>query len=41
MYLRGYIDESYNHRTFTLSCVMATSLDWLWIESAWKKMIRR
>jgi hypothetical protein len=40
MMLRGYIDESYNKRIFTLSCIVGTSHDWLWIESAWKKIIR-
>jgi hypothetical protein len=40
MLLRGYIDESYDSRVFTLSCLMATSHDWMWIESAWKKVLR-
>jgi len=37
--LKGYIDESYNQRMFTLSAVFASSLDWAWFESNWKRRI--
>ncbi len=40
MVLRGYIDESYDSQVFTLSCLMATPIDWMWIESVWKKVLR-
>jgi hypothetical protein len=40
MVMRGYIDESYDSHIFTLSCLMATPHDWMWIESAWKKVLR-
>lgn len=38
--LRGYIDESADKRVFTLSCLMARPMDWMWIESKWKKVLR-
>lgn len=41
MILRGYIDESYNSRFFTLSCLLARPQDWMWIQSAWKKVLRQ
>ena len=39
MLLKGYIEESYNERMFTLSAVLATGLNWAWFESHWKKRI--
>ena len=39
MLLKGYIDESYNERMFTLSAVLASGLSWAWFESDWKKRI--
>lgn len=40
MILNGYIDESYNQRFFTLSCLLGRPKDWMWIESEWKKVLR-
>ncbi len=37
--LRGYIDESYNPRMFTLSAILASGLDWAYFISSWKKNI--
>jgi hypothetical protein len=37
--LKGYIDESYNTRMFTLSAVLGTGLNWAYFESAWKKRV--
>lgn len=37
--LKGYIDESYNARMFTLSAVFGTGLNWAYFESAWNKRI--
>src|SRR5579863_3463124 len=36
----GYIDESYNSKLFTLSCLMSDLSGWMWFESAWKKSLR-
>jgi len=41
MILHGYIDESYNQRFFTLSCLLGRPQDWMWIESEWKKVLRK
>jgi hypothetical protein len=41
MLFHGFIDESYNPRTFTLACLTATTSDWLWIELAWVQILRR
>lgn len=41
MKLQGYIDESYNDRFFTLSCILARPKEWMWIESNWKKILRQ
>ncbi len=41
MILHGYMDESGNSRFFTLSCLLARPKDWMWIESSWKKALRR
>jgi len=35
--MRGYIDESYNSKIFTLSCLMSPR--WAFIESEWKKCL--
>lgn len=40
MILHGYMDESGNSRFFTLSCLLARPKDWMWIESAWKKVLK-
>jgi len=40
MVWRGYIDESYGKKFFTLSCLMSDSLNWMWFESAWKRCLR-
>lgn len=40
MLFRGYIDESYSQRMFTLSCLMSDASGWMWFESAWKKCLR-
>jgi hypothetical protein len=40
MILIGYIDESYNHHFFTLSCLLARPQDWMWMQSAWRKVLR-
>jgi hypothetical protein len=42
MLLRGYIDESIDNKQdiFTLSCLMSTGSEWLWLEQAWKKYFR-
>ena len=40
MIFRGYIDESYSERVFTLSCLMSDPPNWWKIESAWKKRLR-
>lgn len=37
--LKGYIDESYNKRVFTLSAILGAGLDWAWFASRWKKCI--
>jgi hypothetical protein len=37
---RGYIDESFNRKLFTLSCLMSDPSGWMWFESAWKKVLR-
>src|SRR5580704_16300418 len=39
VFVRGYIDESYSKRVFTLSCLMAESSDWNRFQSLWKKVI--
>ena len=41
MILHGYMDESGNRRFFTLSCLLARPKDWMWIESSWRKVLRR
>jgi len=41
MILHGYIDESYNSRFFTLSCLLGRPKDWMWFESEWKKVLRQ
>jgi len=41
MFVRGYIDESYGQRIFTLSCLVAIGSKWMWFSSDWKKCIRR
>jgi hypothetical protein len=41
MILRGYIDESFNSKMFTLSCLLATPYEWNWIESRWKGALRK
>jgi hypothetical protein len=38
--LRGFIDESYSQKVFSLSCVMSKPSGWLEIESGWKKCLR-
>ena len=40
MILRGYIDESYSPKVFSLSCVMSNPSGWMHLESAWKKCLR-
>ena len=40
MILRGYIDESYNNKVFTLSCSMSDPANWLRFESAWRNCLR-
>jgi len=37
--IKGYIDESYNKRMFTLSAILASGHNWAWFESDWKKRI--
>src|SRR5581483_11094217 len=39
MKFRGYIDESYSDRLFTLSCLMSTASGWLAFESRWRKCL--
>ena len=39
MVFRGYIDESYNDKLFTLSCLMTSASEWLWFERAWKRCL--
>ncbi len=38
--MRGYIDESYSPKVFSLSCVLSNLSGWMHVESAWKKCIR-
>jgi hypothetical protein len=37
---RGYIDESYGPKLFTLSCLMSDPPTWRKIETSWKKRLR-
>jgi hypothetical protein len=39
MFFRGYIDESYSKKIFTLSCIMSEQPDWHKIELSWKKVL--
>ena len=43
LYLRGYIDESYDHdkvpKVFTLSCLVSYDNMWPWFEMAWAKVL--
>ena len=39
MLMRGYIDESYSAKLFTLSCLMSDPPDWHKMELSWKKKI--
>jgi len=38
--LRGYIDESYNDRLFTLSCVMSDPVGWTDIQRGWRLCLK-
>jgi hypothetical protein len=38
MLFKAYIDESYNNKLFTLSCLMSDR--WAFIESKWKRCLR-
>lgn len=40
MVLKGYIDESYNQRMFTMSAILASGIKWAWFESSWEKHIK-
>ena len=40
MILRGYIDESYNNKLFTLSCVMSNPVGWTDIERGWRLSLK-
>jgi hypothetical protein len=37
--IKGYIDESYDDKLFTLSCAMSNIKGWAAIESSWKKCL--
>jgi hypothetical protein len=39
LFLNGYIDESYNQRAFTLSCLVAKGKDWLEVSRKWKLVL--
>jgi len=39
--LRGVIDESYNVKVFTLSCLIAQGSKWMWLSNDWKKVLKR
>lgn len=41
MFARGYIDESYGQRVFTLSCLVGIGSKWMWFSGDWRKCIRR
>jgi len=41
MLVRGYIDESYSDRVFTLSCLVGIGSNWMWFSSDWRKCVQR
>jgi hypothetical protein len=41
MVLTGHMDESYNTKMFTYSCVLGRGSVWLWLTSEWKKRLRK
>jgi hypothetical protein len=40
MRLKGYIDESYGQKIFTLSCLMSDAKGWISFQFAWKNLLR-
>jgi hypothetical protein len=41
MLVVGYIDESFNNKLFTLSCILTTPAKWTDIEMRWKAVLRQ
>jgi hypothetical protein len=41
MLVVGYIDESFNNKLFTLSCILTTTAKWIDIEMKWRAVLRR